>query len=83
MSTASIAGDRIRSFVERVESIEEEIKGCQDARKDVYSEAKGEGFDVAVLKEIVARRKKDKDKLDEEASLLDLYEQAMQGAADE
>lgn len=83
MSTASIAGDRIRSFVERVETIEEEIKASQESRKDVYSEAKGEGFDVAVLREIVARRKKDKDKLDEEASLLDLYEQAMQGAASE
>ena len=43
-----LAGDRLRSFVERIEHIEEEIKGLSEGKKEVYAEAKGEGFDVKV-----------------------------------
>ena len=46
MSGSGIAGDRLRSFVERIERLEEEIKGLTDDKKDIYAEAKGEGFDV-------------------------------------
>jgi len=72
--TVGIAGDRIRSFIERVEHIDEEIK----AQKEVWSEAKGEGFDVKVLKEVLRLRKQDKDERDEHESLLDLYLKAME-----
>ena len=55
-----IAGDRIRSFVERIEQIETELKELTEAKKEIFSEAKCEGFDVKVLKEIIKLRKQDK-----------------------
>ena len=74
-----IPGDRIRSFIERVEHIDEEIKALNEGKKEVLAEAKGEGFDVKVLKEILRLRKLDKDERDEHESLLDLYLRAMEG----
>ena len=78
--TVGVAGDRIRSFIERVEHIEEELKALSEGKKEVFSEAKGEGFDVKVLKEILKLRKQDKDERDEQDSLLDLYMRAMEEA---
>jgi uncharacterized protein (UPF0335 family) len=75
-----IAGDRIRSFVERIEQIETELKELADA-KEIFSEAKGEGFDVKVLKEIIKLRKQDQEERDEHETLLDVYMRAM-GEAD-
>jgi uncharacterized protein (UPF0335 family) len=76
--TVGIAGDRIRSFIERIEHIDEEIKALNEGKKEVLSEAKGEGFDVKVLREILRLRKQDKDERDEHESLLDLYLRAME-----
>ena len=78
--TAGIAGDRICSFIERIEHIDEEIKALNEGKREIYSEAKGEGFDVKVLKEILRLRKQDKDERDEQESLLDLYLGAMESA---
>ena len=78
--TAGIPGDRICSFIERVEHIDEEIKTLNEGKKEVFAEAKGEGFDVKVLKEILRLRKQDKDERDEQESLLDLYLRAMESA---
>ena len=75
--TVGIAGDRIRSFVERIEQIENEIKDLNEAKKEVFSEAKGEGFDAKILKEIIKLRKQDQDERDEHDSLLDVYMRAM------
>ena len=75
-----IAGDRIRSFIERIEHIEEEIKALNEGKKEVFSEAKGDGFDVKVLKEILRLRKQDKDERDEHESLLDTYLRAMEAS---
>ena len=77
---ALIPGDRIRSFIERVERIDEEIKALNEGKKEVLSEAKGEGFDVKVLKEILRLRKQERDERDEQHSLLDLYLKAMESA---
>ena len=76
--TVGIAGDRIRSFVERIEHIEEEIKALNEGKKDIFAEAKGDGFDVKVLKEIIRLRKQDQDERDERELLLDLYLRAME-----
>ena len=73
-----IAGDRIRAFVERIEHIEEEIKALNEGKKEIFAEAKGDGFDVKVLKEISRLRKQDKDERDEHESLLDQYLRAME-----
>jgi uncharacterized protein (UPF0335 family) len=71
---------RICSFIERVERIDEEIKALNEGKKEVFSEAKGEGFDVKVLKEILRLRKHDKGERDEQEPLLDLYLKAMESA---
>ena len=76
-----IAGDRIRSFVERIEQLETELQEINEQKKEVFSEAKGEGFDVKVIKEIIRLRKQDKDERDEHESLLDVYMRAMETAA--
>jgi uncharacterized protein (UPF0335 family) len=75
-----VAGDRLRSFVERIERLEEEIKGLTDDKKDVYAEAKGEGFDVKILREVVRLRKQDEKERDERDSLLDVYMHALETA---
>src|SRR5687767_8717108 len=75
-----IAGDRIRSFVERIEQLDTEIQELTES-KEVFSEVKGEGFDVKVLKEIIRLRKQDKDERDEHETLLDVDMRAMDTAA--
>jgi uncharacterized protein (UPF0335 family) len=79
-NTAGIPGDRICSFIERVERIDEEIKALNEGKKEVFAEAKGDGFDVKVLREILRLRKQDKEDRDEQDSPLDLYLRAMEGA---
>ena len=60
-NVVGIAGDRIRSIVERIEHIEEEIKALNEGKKEIFQEAKGEGFDLKVIKEILRLRKQDKE----------------------
>ncbi|GJD57562.1 DUF2312 domain-containing protein [Methylobacterium dankookense] len=75
--TVGVAGDRIRSIIERIERLDEEIKDLMETKKEIFAEAKGEGLDVKVLKEILKLRKQDKDERDEQETLLDLYLRAM------
>ncbi|MEK4035720.1 GapR family DNA-binding domain-containing protein [Methylocystis sp. IM3] len=76
--TVGIGGERILSLIERIEHIEEEIKALTEGKKEIFAEAKGEGLDVKILKEILKLRKQDKDKRDEHESLLDLYLHAIE-----
>ncbi|WP_102961418.1 DUF2312 domain-containing protein [Mangrovicella endophytica] len=78
--TAGIAGGQIRAFVERIEQIESEIQELNEGKKEVFAEAKGEGFDVKIIKEIIKLRKQDQDERDEHDTLLDLYMRAMEEA---
>jgi uncharacterized protein (UPF0335 family) len=75
-----IAGNRVRSFVERVEQIESEIAELNEQKKEIFSEAKGEGYDVKILKEIIKLRKQDQEERDEHETLLDVYMRAMESA---
>lgn len=75
-----IAGNRLRSFVERVEHIEEEIKSLTESKKEIFDEAKGEGFDVKILKEVIRLRKQDKKDREEHESMLDVYLHAIETA---
>ncbi len=75
-----VAGERLRSFVERIERIDEDLKAMNEEKKDVFAEAKGEGYDVKILKEVIRLRKQDRDERDEHESLLDLYMNAIEGA---
>ena len=83
MSDISIPGGRIRSFVERIENLDSELQELNEAKKEVFSEAKGEGFDVKILKEIIKLRKQDQDERDERDTLLDMYMRAMETAGPE
>jgi uncharacterized protein (UPF0335 family) len=76
-----VAGDQLRAIVERIERIEEEIKELAEGKKEVYLEAKGNGFDVKILREVIRVRKQDQKERDEQESLLDVYLQAIQGAS--
>lgn len=72
-----IAGDRLRSFIERIERLEEERRVLSADIKEVYAEAKGNGFEPKIMRQIVRLRKKDKDELDEEEGLLEVYKRAL------
>jgi uncharacterized protein (UPF0335 family) len=83
MTDIGIPGGRIRSFVERIEHIDTELQELNEGKKEVFAEAKAEGFDVKVLKEIIKLRKQDQDERDEHETLLDMYMRAMETAAPE
>lgn len=72
------ARDEIRQFVQRIERIEAEIQDANEAKKETYAEAKSRGYDTAILRKVVARRKMDRDAVAEADALLEMYEGAMQ-----
>jgi uncharacterized protein (UPF0335 family) len=80
MSDVTIPGGKIRAFVERIENLDTEIRELNEQRKEVFAEAKGDGFDVKILKEIIKLRKQDQEERDEREGLLDLYMRAMEQA---
>jgi uncharacterized protein (UPF0335 family) len=76
-----VAGDQLRAIVERIERIDEEIRELSEGKKEIYLEAKGNGFDVKILREVVRVRKQDQKERDEQDSLLDLYIHAIEKAS--
>lgn len=72
-----VAQDQLRAFVERIERLEEEKKTIADDIKDVYAEAKGNGFDTRVLRKVISLRKQDQNERAEQDAILDLYLQAL------
>ncbi len=77
--SGDVAGDQLRAIVERIEEVEEEIKQLTEARKEIYLEAKGNGFDVKVLREVIKVRKQDQKEREEHETLLDVYLRAITG----
>ena len=75
----STAQGRLKTIVERIERLEEDKAAISGDLKEVYLEAKGEGFDVKILRKVVRLRKQDKAKRQEEDALLDLYLSAIGG----
>ncbi|HXQ51046.1 MAG TPA: DUF2312 domain-containing protein [Stellaceae bacterium] len=72
-----VAGDRLKSFIERIERLEEEKRALAEDIKEVYSEAKGGGFNVKIMRQIIRLRKIDDDDRDEQEALLDTYLRAI------
>lgn len=70
---ARFAKDHLKAFVERIERLEEEKKTIADDIKDVYAEAKGNGFDVKALRAVVRLRKQDSDERKEQEAILETY----------
>jgi uncharacterized protein (UPF0335 family) len=72
-TSQTVAAGQLRAFIERIERLEEEKQAIADDIKEVYAEAKGNGFDTKTLRKVVRIRKQDRAKRQEEEALLDLY----------
>ena len=77
MTATEIAKEQLKSFVERVERLEEEKRATADDIRDVYAEAKANGFDTKVLRKVVALRRQDRNERLEQDAILDLYLEAL------
>lgn len=82
MADGNVAADQLRLFIERVERLSEEKKGIADDIRDVFAEAKGQGYDPATMRQIIKERAMDKDKRDEREALLETYRAALGLLAD-
>lgn len=72
-----ISADRLKSFIERIEKLEEERAAIGSDIKDVFSEAKGVGYDVKTMRKVISIRKMDAADRDEQEALLDVYKHAL------
>lgn len=77
MADNMVAKEQLRSIVERIERLEEEKKAIADDIRDVYAEAKGNGFDTKVLRQVIGLRKKDSTERQEQEAVRDLYMSAL------
>ena len=77
VSATSVAAGQLKAIIERIERLEEEKKEVAEQIKEVYAEAKGNGFDSKTLRKIVGLRKKSSEEREEEDALLDLYMAAL------
>ena len=74
---ATVAADRLKAFIDRIEKLEEEKKALGADIRDVYAEAKGTGFDVKAMRTIIRFRKMDADEREEQEALVDVYRHAL------
>ncbi len=75
--STSVAADQLKSFVERIERLGEEKQTISDDINDVYAEAKANGYDVKILRDVIRIRKQDKSEREEQEAILELYLQAL------
>lgn len=75
--SGGIGAERLRSFIERIERLEEEKAALTADIREVYAEAKGEGFDTKVMRQVIRLRKMDREDRQELEELLDLYKSAL------
>lgn len=73
----NVTADELKSFIERIEQLNAEIADLTEARKEVFSEAKGRGYDTAVIRKLIAIRKRRADDLAEEEAILEMYKAAL------
>jgi uncharacterized protein (UPF0335 family) len=73
----NVAAEQLRLFIERIERLEEEKKGMTDDIRDVYLEAKSQGFDSKTMRSVIRLRKMEKDARDEMDALLEMYRNAL------
>jgi uncharacterized protein (UPF0335 family) len=77
--TDRVTAAQLRAIIERIERLEVEKQDAAEAQKDVYAEAKGDGYDTKIIRKVIARRKRDRDDLAEEEAILEVYEAALEG----
>ena len=76
-TTYRVTADELRQFIERFERLEAEKQDIADSQKEVMAEAKGRGYDVKVLRRIIALRKRNKEDIEEEDAILQMYSEAL------
>jgi uncharacterized protein (UPF0335 family) len=74
---AGVAGDHLRSLIERIERLEEEKSTLSEDIKEIYSEAKGTGFDIKIMRQIIRLRKMEAGDRSEMEEVLDIYKRAL------
>lgn len=72
-----VAADRLKSFIERIERLEEEKAGLTNDMREVYSEAKAAGFDTKIMRQVVRLRKMEQSDREEQETVLEVYKQAL------
>jgi uncharacterized protein (UPF0335 family) len=72
-----VTADELRAFVERIERLDAEKKDIAEQQKEVMAEAKGRGYDIKVLRKIIALRKREADDVAEEEAVLEMYKEAL------
>ena len=77
MAEGVVAADQLRLFIERIERLEEEKKGIADDIRDVYAEAKANGFDVKALRQVIKLRKQEPTERNEQQLILETYMNAL------
>ncbi len=77
LGSGTVASGQLKSLIERIERLEEEKKAIADDIRDVFAEAKGQGFDTKIMRQVIRLRKKDTAERQEEEALLDLYLHAL------
>ena len=75
--TYRIAAGELRSFIERIENLDQEKKAIADAQKEVWAEAKSRGYDTKAMRKLVSLRKKDPNDVAEEEAVLEMYRDAL------
>lgn len=73
----AFAKDQLKSFIERIERVEEEKNALSTDIREIYAEAKGQGYDVKIMRQVVRLRKLDKADYEEQEAMLELYKQAL------
>lgn len=72
-----VTADELRQFIERIERLDAEKKDLAEQQKEVMAEAKGRGYDTKIIRKLIALRKRDKDDIDEEEAILEMYKEAL------
>lgn len=77
MTIANVTANELRQFIERIEQLNAEISDLTEARKEVFAEATGRGYDAKIIRKLVALRKRRADDIAEEEAIMDLYRAAL------
>ena len=77
IETYSVTADELRQFIERFEQLDSEKKDLAEQQKELMAEAKGRGYDTAILRKVIALRKRKPDDIAEEEAILELYKTAL------
>ncbi|WP_408647431.1 DUF2312 domain-containing protein [Wolbachia endosymbiont of Pentidionis agamae] len=79
----NITAEELRSYIERIEKLEQERKDVQDHIRDIYTKAANEGFNTKIMKQIIKLRKMDSDDRENQETLLDVYKRALGMSSEE